>query len=72
MVGAMPSCQQVQTQSPMSQASRDPSTSTSTMVAMPLSSTTQREALNLPSVKSDVRKEGLGYFKLWLQHRDVC
>lgn len=42
----MSSCQQLQTQRPMSQAPRDPLTTTSTMVVTPLSTTTQREALN--------------------------
>lgn len=43
----MSSSQRLQIQRPMSQAPRDPSTIASTMVVTPLSTATQKEALNL-------------------------
>lgn len=43
----MSSSQRLQIQRPMSQAQHDPSTITSTMVATPQSTATQKEALNL-------------------------
>lgn len=71
----MSSCQRLQIQRPMSQAPRDPSTTASTMVATPLSTATQREALNLNALSLllglEVKKRESGYFKQQLQVKDV-
>lgn len=71
----MSSCQQPQTQGPMSQAPRDPWTTTSAMVATPLSTATQKEALNQKcfrcNLRSNVKKRESCYFKLEPQVKDI-